>query len=143
MVILTAGYILWTIQRVYLGPEYKGPHGDHLAKITPRELSIAVPLLSLAILFGVYPQAIFNYMTPSVDRSVDQLADWTREVKDHGGTAPPPAAAAAIMPDAIVRQKVASKMHEIEQAIERHRLVSDDLSRKMHAELERDAEPPH
>ena len=23
VVILTAGYILWTIQRVYLGPEYK------------------------------------------------------------------------------------------------------------------------
>jgi NADH-quinone oxidoreductase subunit M len=92
VVILTAGYILWTIQRVYLGPEYKGPHGDHLARITPRELSIAVPLLSLAILFGVYPQAVFNYMTPSVDQSVDQLADWTRDVKDHGGTAPPPTA---------------------------------------------------
>ena len=31
VVILTAGYILWTIQRVYLGPEYKGPHarGPH------------------------------------------------------------------------------------------------------------------
>ncbi len=28
VVILTAGYILWTIQRVYLGPEYKGPHGE-------------------------------------------------------------------------------------------------------------------
>ncbi len=23
---------LWTIQRVYLGPEYKGPHGDHLTR---------------------------------------------------------------------------------------------------------------
>ena len=33
-VILTAGYILWTIQRVYLGAEYKGPHGDHLYPIT-------------------------------------------------------------------------------------------------------------
>ena len=30
VVILTAGYILWTIQRVYLGPEYKGPHADAL-----------------------------------------------------------------------------------------------------------------
>ena len=28
VVILTAAYILWTIQRVYLGPEYKGPHGE-------------------------------------------------------------------------------------------------------------------
>jgi len=41
VVILTAGYILWAIQRVYLGPEYKGPHGDHLTPITKRELAIA------------------------------------------------------------------------------------------------------
>ncbi|HEX3999504.1 MAG TPA: NADH-quinone oxidoreductase subunit M [Pirellulales bacterium] len=82
VVILTAGYILWTIQRVYLGPEYKGPHGDHLHPITPREIAIAAPLLALAILFGVYPQAIFNYMEPSVTGQVSQLADWTRTVHD-------------------------------------------------------------
>ena len=29
VVILTAGYILWAIQRVYLGAEYKGPHREH------------------------------------------------------------------------------------------------------------------
>ena len=55
VVILTAGYILWAMQRVYLGAEYKGPHGDHLTPMTPRELAIAAPLLALAILFGVYP----------------------------------------------------------------------------------------
>jgi len=81
VVILTAGYILWTLQRVYLGPEYKGPHGDHLYPMTPRELSIGAPLLALAILFGVYPQAVFNYMTPSINLEVDNLATWTREVK--------------------------------------------------------------
>ena len=72
VVILTAAYILWTLQRVYLGPEYKGPHGDHCTPMTPRELAIAAPLLALAIVFGVYPQAIFDYMTPSVDREVDR-----------------------------------------------------------------------
>ena len=45
--------------------------------MTPREFSIAAPLLALAILFGVYPQALFHYMTPSVDRTVDDLAAWT------------------------------------------------------------------
>ena len=35
VVVLTAGYILWTIQRVYLGPEYKGPHGDSLTTHYP------------------------------------------------------------------------------------------------------------
>jgi len=79
-VILTAAYILWAIQRVYLGPEYKGPHGDHLTPMTGRELAIAAPLVFLAILFGVAPQLIFNYVTPSVNRQVETLADWTREV---------------------------------------------------------------
>jgi NADH-quinone oxidoreductase subunit M len=81
VVILTAAYILWTLQRVYLGPEYRGPHGDHLHPMTARELAIAAPLLALAIVFGVYPQAIFRYMTPTVDREVDELTAWTENVK--------------------------------------------------------------
>jgi NADH-quinone oxidoreductase subunit M len=81
-VILTAAYILWAIQRVYLGAEYKGPHGDHLTAITPRELAIATPLVFFAILFGVAPQLLFNYVTPTVNRQVETLADWTRRVHD-------------------------------------------------------------
>jgi len=81
-VILTAAYILWAIQRVYLGAEYKGPHGDHLTPITPRELAIATPLVFFAILFGVAPQILFNYVTPTVNRQVETLADWTRRVHD-------------------------------------------------------------
>jgi len=80
-VILTAGYILWAIQRVYLGAEYKGPHGDHLTPITRRELAIATPLVFLAILFGVAPQLLFNYVTPTVNRQVETLANWTRVVR--------------------------------------------------------------
>lgn len=82
VVILTAAYILWTLQRVYLGPEYKGPHGDHLHPMTTREKLIAAPLLAFAILFGVYPQALLQYMTPTIDMQVEDLADWTRDVKD-------------------------------------------------------------
>jgi NADH-quinone oxidoreductase subunit M len=81
VVILTAGYILWTIQRVYLGAEYKGPHPEALTPATRREVAIAAPLLAFAILFGVYPQALFSYMSPSVDRTVSRLAAWTRDVK--------------------------------------------------------------
>ena len=77
VVILTAAYILWALQRVYLGPEYKGPHPEALTPITGRELSIAAPLLALAIWFGVYPNIVFKYMTPSVNQTVQQLADWT------------------------------------------------------------------
>lgn len=79
VVVLTAGYILWAIQRVYLGAEYRGPHGEALTPITMRELLIATPLLTLAIVFGVYPTSILRYMQPSVDQQVQQLADWTQE----------------------------------------------------------------
>jgi NADH-quinone oxidoreductase subunit M len=78
VVILTAGYILWAVQRVYLGPEYKGPHGEALTPITFREFSIAAPLLALAIFFGVNPQALLNYMTPSVNQTVQELTDWKK-----------------------------------------------------------------
>jgi NADH-quinone oxidoreductase subunit M len=79
VVILTAGYILWAVQRVYLGPEYKGPHPEALVPMTVREFSIATPLVALAILFGVYPPALLDYMQDSVDKTVNELADWTRE----------------------------------------------------------------
>ena len=81
-VILTAAYILWAIQRVYLGAEYKGPHGDHLTPMTGRELAIGAPLVFLAILFGVAPQILFNYVTPTVNQQVKTLAEWTRTVHD-------------------------------------------------------------
>lgn len=81
VVILTAGYILWTIQRVYLGPEYKGPHGDSITPMTRREVAIAAPLVVFAVLFGVYPQALFDYMTPSVQKTVVELRDWTENVQ--------------------------------------------------------------
>ena len=84
-VILPAAYILWAIQRVYLGAEYKGPHGDHLTPMTRRELAIAAPLVALAVVFGVAPQLIFNYVTPTVNRQVESLAQWTRSVDDDAG----------------------------------------------------------
>jgi NADH-quinone oxidoreductase subunit M len=107
-VILTAAYILWAIQRVYLGAEYKGPHGDHLTPMTGRELAIATPLVFLAILFGVAPQTLFSYVTPSVNKQVETLADWTRRVRpDAPGAQEPlvPAAAAVAPPAAVTAQR--------------------------------------
>ncbi|MBN1393505.1 MAG: NADH-quinone oxidoreductase subunit M [Pirellulales bacterium] len=80
VVILTAGYILWTIQRVYLGPEYKGPHAEALRPMSLREKYIAVPLVVMAILFGVYPKALFDYVAPSVEKTVVEMKNWTENV---------------------------------------------------------------
>ena len=90
VVILTAGYILWAMQRVYLGAEYKGPHAEALTPMTLREFSIAAPLLALAIFFGVYPQALLNYMQPSVDKTVVELTDWTKTTTKHRRKQQPP-----------------------------------------------------
>ncbi len=103
VVVLTAAYILWTLQRVYLGPEYKGPHGDHLHPMTTRELAIALPLFVLAIAMGVYPQMVFHYMTPSVNQTVDDLAGWAQrnaanlpQMAAFDPTAPAPVAPALV-----------------------------------------------
>src|SRR5207237_671737 len=86
VVILTAGYILWAVQRVYLGPEYKGPHGDHLTPSDFRENLIGTTLCIFAILFGVFPYqfpggqpSVLKYMDATIDQQVADLADWTRE----------------------------------------------------------------
>jgi NADH-quinone oxidoreductase subunit M len=83
VVVLTAGYILWAIQRVYLGPEYKGPHGEALTPITARELFVSVTLAVFAVLFGIFPYTtVLRYMDATIDQQVATLTDWTRTVKD-------------------------------------------------------------
>jgi NADH-quinone oxidoreductase subunit M len=60
-VILTAGYMLWTIQRVFFGPEkaeYKG-----FPEVDQRELVVLTPLAVMAILLGVLPYLFFFVFT--------------------------------------------------------------------------------
>jgi NADH-quinone oxidoreductase subunit M len=72
-VILTAGYILWAIQRVYLGAEYKGPHREGIVPINGREAAIGFTLLAFAILLGVYPNFMLDVMHSSMSQLVTQL----------------------------------------------------------------------
>ena len=82
VVVLTAAYILWAIQRVYLGAEYKGEHGEHLTPSTLRENLIAGVLFVLCIVCGVFPyQTILKYMDPTVSRQVRELTDYTRRLE--------------------------------------------------------------
>ncbi|MEC7564609.1 MAG: NADH-quinone oxidoreductase subunit M [Planctomycetota bacterium] len=79
VVILTAGYILWAIQRVYLGPDYKGPHAEEIKPINQREFSIGAILLAFAILFGVFPNLIIRYMDETIGAQVTSLNEWRVE----------------------------------------------------------------
>jgi NADH-quinone oxidoreductase subunit M len=70
-VVITAGYILWTLQRVYLGTN--AAYKDY-KDITPRELLVAIPLVLLAIAFGLFPQQLLlNWMEPHVTGIIDVL----------------------------------------------------------------------
>ena len=86
-VILTAGYILWTIQRVFLGPEYKGPNADAITPINRREALIAATLLAFAIILGVYPAIMFNLMDASMEQLVDQLNEGMKAAVNAASTA--------------------------------------------------------
>jgi NADH-quinone oxidoreductase subunit M len=82
VVVLTAGYILWAVQRVYLGAEYKGPHEDHLTPSNLRENAIGTILLVFAIWFGLFPGSLLVYMDETIDRQAEDLAAWTANVKE-------------------------------------------------------------
>jgi NADH-quinone oxidoreductase subunit M len=72
-VILTAGYILWAVQRVFLGPEYKGPHPEAITPITWNEALIGSVLLALCIVMGVFPNLVFHQMDSAITLLVDQM----------------------------------------------------------------------
>src|SRR5215472_11243231 len=74
-VVITAAYILWTLQRVYLGtnPAYKD-----LPDIDMRELLCVVPLLVLAVVLGIFPSWVLNWMEPHVTGLVDSLVQMSR-----------------------------------------------------------------
>ncbi len=76
-IVLTAGYILWTIQRVFMGRDesWKGA-----PDLNVRETFIAVPLVILTIALGVLPQPlVLSWMSPSVDQTVKGIATAPRK----------------------------------------------------------------
>jgi NADH-quinone oxidoreductase subunit M len=64
-VVLTAGYMLWTIQRVYLGPEK--PEYKDFPEVDAREITVLAPLAGMAILLGILPTVFVFVFT---DRTV-------------------------------------------------------------------------
>jgi NADH-quinone oxidoreductase subunit M len=63
-IVLTAGYLLWTLQRVWLG----APNEKYvsLADINARELVTLVPLAAIVVVLGVYPHAVLDLINTSL-----------------------------------------------------------------------------
>ncbi|MGH3055813.1 MAG: NADH-quinone oxidoreductase subunit M, partial [Gaiellaceae bacterium] len=64
-VILTAGYILWMMQRVFLGKVNEKYVG--IAEINGREIFTLVPLAVIVVILGVYPRPILDLMSQSLN----------------------------------------------------------------------------
>ena len=64
-VVLTAGYMLWTMQRIYLGKPNEKYVG--LPDINAREVFTLVPLGIIVIVLGVYPRPVLDLITVSLD----------------------------------------------------------------------------
>jgi len=70
--ILTAGYLLWAWQRVFLGVN---PLTAKYPDIGAREAAVLIPLAILSILIGVIPGlTVFQWTEPAVAGWVDNLA---------------------------------------------------------------------
>ena len=66
--VLTAGYILWTLQRVFLGKSER-PEGN-IPDLNPRAIAILAPLVFLTVALGILPQyTVLRWAGPSLDRT--------------------------------------------------------------------------
>jgi NADH-quinone oxidoreductase subunit M len=68
-IVLTAAYMLWTLQRVFLGqPNEKWAS---LPDINGRELFTLVPLAIVVLVLGIYPSLLLDMMTASLNHLVE------------------------------------------------------------------------
>ncbi|MBS1983044.1 MAG: NADH-quinone oxidoreductase subunit M [Bdellovibrionales bacterium] len=81
-IVLTAAYLLWMVQRVFLGP-FTALHKDvetgvlhhahDIPEVTAREWFVLVPLASLCLWIGVYPQPIINLIKVSLNQLIEVM----------------------------------------------------------------------
>jgi NADH-quinone oxidoreductase subunit M len=68
-ILLGAGYMLWTLQRIFLGP--LNEKWASLPDLDKREYIMFVPLSLIIIFLGVYPSAMLDIMNTSVNTLVN------------------------------------------------------------------------
>ncbi|MGE5608377.1 MAG: complex I subunit 4 family protein [Bacillota bacterium] len=69
--ILTAGYMLWTMQRVFFGPEK--PEYKSFPEVSAREQTVLIPLMVMALLLGVLPYLMFFVLTDNTVQGLFKL----------------------------------------------------------------------
>ncbi|QBI20369.1 NADH-quinone oxidoreductase subunit M [Egibacter rhizosphaerae] len=74
-VIFAALYLLWAYQRMFHGP-VEGLAAK-MTDLKPREIGIMVPLILLMVGIGLYPQPMYDRVTPSVEAIVVDVQEAT------------------------------------------------------------------
>ena len=71
--ILSAGYYLWTIQRMFFGAFHVkgGATPDQLTPLTSIDYMTMVPLCAAALFFGILPQPIMDWLNPFTQQFVE------------------------------------------------------------------------
>lgn len=67
-IVLVAGYMLWTLQRVFLG-QLNAKYAD-LPEINRRELFTLVPLAIITIFLGIYPAPLLNLLEVTLNNLI-------------------------------------------------------------------------
>lgn len=73
-VVLSAGYLLWTVQRVLYG-QVRHPEQRSFPDITSRELASMAPLMALSLLLGLWPNLLQAALGP-VSASLSAHMGW-------------------------------------------------------------------
>jgi NADH-quinone oxidoreductase subunit M len=64
-IVLSALYLLWTYERVMLGPITKAVN-ETISDLTGREIAVMVPVLALMLFMGLFPRPLIDRIQPSV-----------------------------------------------------------------------------
>ncbi|HEX6500315.1 MAG TPA: NADH-quinone oxidoreductase subunit M [Micromonosporaceae bacterium] len=71
-ILVTAGLFLWALHRLFLGPARHGLSGA--ADLTVSEIVAVLPLISLALLIGIFPGVLLDVVEPAARTVVDLVA---------------------------------------------------------------------
>jgi NADH-quinone oxidoreductase subunit M len=76
-IILTTGYYIWTIQRMFFGKLFIAGH-QTLADLSRREQLILFTLAAITLALGIYPQPLLDFINPFATKLAEAMAAITR-----------------------------------------------------------------
>jgi NADH-quinone oxidoreductase subunit M len=77
--LISAGYMLWTVQRVFWGKPYDESYKKSPEIKTVEFASLAIPAV-LLVFFGILPSFILDVLSPDIERTIQILSKYVKFV---------------------------------------------------------------